>query len=354
MYEEVHTMSTLRERNFRRLKQSIDGERSDRHAVFHYYTYPFFQSMTGVDLNDFFHNPEATLKCEIQTFEQIEGIGNPLPDMGSVPVASGLGGVVKFDDAGFISVHPNPNIASAATVEDLDWLEPGDPYGDNYMGKALESLQYMVDNCPEGYRINPHPIQGAYTTGANIRGISEFCIDTLIQPEFVKKILALVIETQIRFLKAQEKILGSLSHVLVGDDLSAFLSEPVYREFILPTYSALFEAFPDTPFWLHNDSTARHVAPAIGDSGMKAWHYHPDIAPQDALELTGGRVTLLGGLSPLDLQKWTAEETYEKSIEVLKSFGGNRKFVLAAGGSVNQVPVENIMAMFRAADDFEI
>lgn len=175
MYEEVHTMSTLRERNFRRLKQSIDGERSDRHAVFHYYTYPFFQSMTGVDLNDFFHNPEATLKCEIQTFEQIEGIGNPLPDMGSVPVASGLGGVVKFDDAGFISVHPNPNIASAATVEDLDWLEPGDPYGDNYMGKALESLQYMVDKCPEGYRINPHPyrepIPPERTSGGSVSSV---------------------------------------------------------------------------------------------------------------------------------------------------------------------------------------
>ena len=310
--------------------------------------------MTGVDLNEFFHDPKTTLECEIQTFEQIEVIGNPLPDMGSVPVASGLGGVVQFDDAGFISVHPNPRIVAAETVEDLDWLEPGDPYGDNYMRKALESLQYMVDNCPAGYRINPHPIQGAYTTGANIRGISEFCIDTLIQPQFVKRVLEVVIETQFRFLTAQKEILGSLSHILVGDDLSAFLSEPVYRQFILPTYSALLEAFPETPFWLHNDSTARHVAPAIGDSGMKAWHYHPDIAPQDALELTGGRVTLLGGLSPLDLQKWTAQETYDKSIEVLESFGGNTKFVLAAGGSVNQVPVENIMAMFKAADDFEI
>ena len=310
--------------------------------------------MTGVKLDDFFHNPEVTLKCEIQTLEQIEGVGDPVPDMGSVAVASGLGGVVKFDDAGFISVHPNPKIAAAETVDDLAWLEPGDPYGDNYMHKALKSLQYMVDNCPEGYRINPHAIQGAYTTGANIRGISEICIDTLLKPEFVKRVLDVVIETQIRFLKAQEKIMGSLSHILVGDDLSAFLSEPVYREFIMPTYKALMEAFPNTQFWLHNDSTARHVAPAIGDSGMKAWHYHPDIAPQDALEMTQGRVTLLGGLSPLDLQKWTAEETYNKSIEVLKSFGGNSKFVLAAGGSVNQVPVENIMAMFRAADDFEI
>ncbi|MCG8698606.1 MAG: uroporphyrinogen decarboxylase family protein, partial [Bacteroidales bacterium] len=71
-------------------------------------------------------------------------------------------------------------------------------------------------------------------------------------------------------------------------------------------------------------------------------------------ELTKGKVTLLGGLSPLELQKWSAEETYEKCTDVLESFNGNSKFVLAAGGSVNQVPNDNLMAMFKAADDFKI
>ncbi len=345
-------MSTLREKNFRRLNQSINGEKSDAHAVFHYYTYPFFQSITGVDLDEFFHNPEVAMQSQIEALEKIENIGNPVPDMGSVAVASGLGGVVAFDDSGFISVHPNPRIVEAKSVEDLDWLQPGDPYGDNYMGRALKTLEYMVEHCPDGYSVNPHPIMGPYTTGANLRGISDFCADTLVEPDIVKKILDVVIETQILFLKAQEKILGKLKHVLVCDDLSAFLSEPVYREFILPGYKRIFEDFPQTQRWLHNDSTARHVAPAIGDSGMVAWQYHPDISPQDALELTRGKVTLLGGISPLELQGWSVDETYAKSIEVLESFKGNSKFVLAAGGSVNQVPIENLMAMFKAADDF--
>ncbi|GAA0181293.1 hypothetical protein SH2C18_38470 [Clostridium sediminicola] len=347
-------MTTLRERNFRRLKQSIVGEKSDGHAVFNYYTYPFFQAVTGVKLDDFFHKPEVTLECQVEALEKIDGIGDLVPDMGSVAVASGLGGIVKFDDQGYISVHPNPRIAEAETVEDLDWLKPGDPYGDNYMRQALETLQYMVEHCPKGYRVNPHAVQGSFTTAANIRGISDCCADTLVEPEIVNRILDVVVETQIRFMKAQEKILGSLHHILVGDDLSAFLSEPTYREFILPRYQQMFKEFPNTQRWLHNDSTARHVAPAIGDSGMVAWQYHPDISPHDALELTKGKVSLLGGLSPLDLQKWTADETYDKCIEVLKSFEGNNKCVLAAGGSINQVPLENLKAMFKAADDYKI
>jgi hypothetical protein len=56
----------------------------------------------------------------------------------------------------------------------------------------------------------------------------------------------------------------------------------------------------------------------------------------------------------LELQAWDAEETYRKCTEVLKSFGGNNRCVLAAGGSVNQVPIANLKAMFKAADDYKI
>jgi uroporphyrinogen-III decarboxylase len=347
-------MSTLRERNFRRLKESIEGKASDGHAVFNFYTYPFFQSVTGVNLDDYFHKPEVTLKCQLEALELLDGIGNLVPDMGSVAEASGLGSIVQFDNKGFISAHPNPKIAEVFDASDLDWLEPADPYADNYMAKALTTLQYMVDHCPEGYRVNPHPLMGPFTVGAMLRGISDFCADTISEPDLVNRILDVVVETQIRFLKAQEKILGTLHHILVADDLSAFLSEPSFREFVLPRYEQVFKDFPNTQRWLHNDSTARHIATAIADSGMVAWQYLQDISPQDALELTRGEVTLLGGLSPLDLQKWTAEETYDKCIETLKSFGGNNRCVLSAGGSVNQVPIENLKAMFKAADDYKI
>jgi len=87
---------------------------------------------------------------------------------------------------------------------------------------------------------------------------------------------------------------------------------------------------------------------------MVAWQYLPSIDPREALELTKGKVTLLGGLKPLELQNLTDDETYDKCIEVLKSFKGNNKFVLGAGGSINQVPIENLKAMFKAADDYKI
>lgn len=344
-------MSTLKERNAERLRKSIAGEKTDAHAVFNFYTYPYFQSVTKVDLHEYFHNPKACMEAQLQGLDVLDGCGNLVPDMGAVAETSALGGKVRFDDHGFISVEP----AEIEELEDILAIKPGDPYGDNYMRRALETLEYMVQNCPEGYKVNPHAIMGPFTVGAQLRGISDFCADTIAEPEMVEAMLDLVIETQINFMHAQEKILGEpLHHILVCDDLSAFLSPAAYEEFILPSYEKLFAEFPNTQRWLHNDSTARHIAHMIPKGGMVAWQYHPSITPEDALKLTDNKVTLLGGLNPVELAGLTEEQTVEKCKAVLESFGGNPRCVLAAGGSINQVPIANLRAMFRVADEYKI
>ncbi len=344
-------MSTLKERNAKRLQQSIAGEQCDAHGVFNFYTYPFFHAATKVNLDEYFHNPKVMFESQLEALEMLDGCGNLVPDVGAVAETSGLGGHVHFDEHGYICVSP----VEIDDVDDVLAMKPGDPYGDNYMRRALESLEYMVQHCPKGYKVNPHAIMGPFTVGAQLRGISDFCADTIAEPELVEAVLDLVIETQIRFLKAQEKILGApLHHVLVCDDLSAFLNRQAYQDIILPTYDKLFAQFPNTQRWLHNDSTARHIAPEISKGGMQAWQYHPSITPQEALELTDNKVTLLGGLNPVELAGLSVEETIIKCNEVMDSFQGNSRCVLAAGGSINAVPIENLRAMFRAADERKI
>ena len=64
--------------------------------------------------------------------------------------------------------------------------------------------------------------------------------------------------------------IAPLHHVLVCDDLSAFLNPQMYKELIIPIYEKLFAEFPNTQRWLHNDSTTRHIVSQIpkGDSPL--------------------------------------------------------------------------------------
>ena len=343
--------STLRERTFDRLKKCIAGEKTDGHAVFHYYTFPFFHHVTGIPLDRYFHDPKTMFEIQLEVFERMEKCGSFQPDPGPVAECSSLGGKVRFDKEGFISIEKS----GISTLEEALQLKPGDPYGDNYMHVALQTLEYMVDHAPADIKVNPPICMAPFTICAQLRGVSEFCMDTIMNPDLVQALLDVATETCIRFMKECEKILGGpLHHLLMSDDLSSFLNVDGYRTWVMPTYEKIFREFPNSQRWLHNDAKAKHLASSIADAGYVAWQYAPSIPSELAMERTGGRVALLGGLSPIELQHMSAQQTYDVCMEKLQSFGGNNKYVLGVGGSVNQIPVENLMAMFHAADTYKI
>lgn len=343
--------TTLRQRTMDRLKRAIFGQALDRHAAFHYYTYPFYQNATGVDLNAYFHDPRVTFETQAQVLEQLQWCGNFSPDTGAVAECSALGGQVMLDAHGFISVKP----ATVDSLEDLVRLEPGDPYGNNYMRVSLEALEYMCDHAPQGVGVNPPFVQGPFTIAAQLRGISDFCMETITDEDLVDELLEITTETVINFMRAMEKVMGrSLSHILIADDLSAFLSEKAFRRFVQPTYDRIFQAFPQTQPWLHNDAKTEHIIGAIADSGFRAWQFAPSMNVRNIAEKSDGKIALLGGLSPLTMQNLSAQQMYDYAVEALQSFDGNPRCVLSAGGSLNQVSIENALMMLRAADEYAI
>lgn len=343
--------TTLRDRTFNRLKQSISGEKSDGHGVFFYYTFPFFKNVTNVDLYEYFHNPKLMFDTQLEVIEKLERCGSFSPDEGPVAEGSALGGKVEFDEHGFILIRE----AKIETLEDVLKIKPGDPYGDNYMRIALESLEYMVQNAPKGIKVNPPAALGPFTMAAQLRGISQFCEDVLLDPDIAEALLDVCTQTSINFMKAAEKILGEpLHHVFMGDDISSFLSPNQYREWVMPTYEKFFKEFPNTQRWLHNDADGNHIIEAIAESKWQAWQYAPNIDPVSAAERSNNQVSLMGGLNPVEMQSKTAEETYDFCIDKLKSFGGNQKLVLGPGGSVNQIAIENLLQILRAADDYKV
>lgn len=349
MYDSAQ--SSLRQRTFDRLKRSIAGESSDGHAVFHYYTFPFFQHVTGVDLDRYFHDPKTTFDIQLEVLEQLERCGNFQPDPGPVAECSALGGIVQFDKQGYISIHKS----GIDSLDEAMKLKPGDPYGDNYMRVALECLEYMRDHAPAGIEVNVPICMAPFTVCAQLRGISEFCLDTMLDPDLVQALLDVATETCIRYMKAAQAVLGRpLHHLLISDDVSAFLSADKFEEWVVPTYEKIFREFPDSQPWLHNDAKAGHLAGVIADVGFVAWQYEPALAPETAMARCGGRVSLMGGLSPVEMQSKSVQETYDICIDKLRSFDGNNKYVLGVGGSVNQIPVANLMAMLRAADDYKL
>ena len=136
----TYNLDTLRGRTFSRLHNAIAGEPIHAHGVFHYYTYPFYWNATGIDLKEYFHNPQVTYETQGSVLEQLQWCGDFSPDTGPVAECSALGCEIRTDNNGFLSVKP----AGVNELEAAIKLKPGDPYGDNYLHLALQTLEYPL------------------------------------------------------------------------------------------------------------------------------------------------------------------------------------------------------------------
>ena len=122
--------------------------------------------MTGVPLDRYFHDPKTMFDTQLEVLERLEKCGSFQSDPGPVAECSGLGGHVRFDAEGFISVGS----IGIETLEEAMAIQPGDPYGDNYMRIALETLEYMVQHAPKDIKDNPPICMAPFTVCAQLCG----------------------------------------------------------------------------------------------------------------------------------------------------------------------------------------
>ncbi len=220
--------------------------------------------------------------------------------------------------------------------------------------QALNALEYMVVHKPDGFEVQSSIVQSAFTGAAMLRGINDFCADVIEEPEAVCALMDLVLETDIRYMKAQEKILGKLDHILLSDDVSALVSANSFREMILPYYERFFEPFPESQRWLHNDAQALHLAPVLKEINFKLWHTGSCFDSRRAMELLDHSLCLAGNLSPVALARMTEEEAYDAAVKELKQFNAEPRYLLGTGGFISYgTPVENVRAILAAAENIK-
>lgn len=337
---------------YERITGAIHGVRQGKNACGFFMNHPFFASAAGLTLEDYFSSPARMMEAQLETFRQI-GYKNPLlPDFGVVPVASGFGCEVRFDNIGI----PNCEKLKIEDIAELDGLQPVVPGENDYMGRVLEYLRYMKAHKPEDVLLGPSLVMGPFTAGGLLRGITEFCLDVLEEEERVHHLLDVITETEITYLNMQSEILGGLKYMVISDDLSSFLSAGQYEEFVVPCYRKIFASFPGVIKVLHNDGSAAHLVDAVSESGFDLWHVGADVDMSKAYRETECRIALIGGLHPVRvLAQMKPEEVYREAKEQLRRFAGAPGLILSAGGFINYgTPPENVRAVIRAAEDFEL
>ena len=174
---------------------------------------------------------EATLRCaEDFGFDQLSLISDPVRE------TEGFGGVTEFQEHTVPICH--------GPLEDGEELEPGrlsvpDPHASPRMRDRIDGVSLLRERAGNQYSILGW-VEGPAAEASDLRGMANFFMDLLEEPEACEKLLDLTRDCAIRFALAQLE--AGADSIGIGEAVASQMSAETYRELCLPRMQALVDA----------------------------------------------------------------------------------------------------------------
>jgi len=344
----------MRQEQWELFKTVAKGGKAARPPVALIIDSPWLPPYMGVKHLDYYFDRDtwfATNRKMMEEFPEMIVFPSWWMEYGMAIEPSALGSKIRF----YVDQTPN-EVPTLLRLEDVESFPPVNPSTDGLMPVALHNLCLQKTRIrAAGYDVRVATARGPLCIAGFLRGITELMMDIVDNPPGVHKLLAYVTDAIVKWLQAQaEAADGSIEGVFILDDVIGMLSRAHYQEFAHPYLKRIFTAFPEN--WVkvyHNDANTQPFAEDLPDAGMDVlnWTYRFDLA--EARRRTGGKITLMGNVAPLELGvRGTPQQVKEAGLALLRQAGDSR-FILSLGGGVSPgTPKANIMALLEAAREF--
>ena len=140
---------------------------------------------------------------------------------------------------------------------------------------------------------------GPWTLGYHMFSVQEFLINTILNPDAVKRAIEKLKEVTIEFGKAQ--IDTGADALCLGDHATRDLCSPeAYHEFLMDIHTELNERIP-CPLITHICGDTSDRIGFIDQTGVPCFHFDSKVPTHTARELAGERLSLMGGTSNFDV-----------------------------------------------------
>ena len=351
---------------------------ADRVPVWPAINYRFLLPKIGVHFDDYFNDPEVMLRSQILgqkwLMENIKTDQYSITgawtgawtDFQNTTEASGLGCEVVFPEDDIPWVKQDGWIKTDA---DLRRLEQIDSITQGLNGRQVEfrrGMMAVADKYPVRFQGGPvfypganpaltHTSNGPFMLAADLMGITEAFTAILDRPDFMRELFEIVIEKTITWLDFCWREM-QIPHrdFAWTDDLAASLSAEVYRDMVLPYEKKLRFHF-DGWVALHMCGQTNHLLSIFADevkiNEYQGFGWKVDL---DRIgQVMGGRVVLVGNVSPLTIAYGTPEAVKAETVQVIEKLGAYQGLIIQDGNNIAPgSPLENINAMMEAAEEY--
>ena len=319
-----------------------------------WYTRSVFGLLGGArNLQDYYTNSEIKLTTQLYPLDRFpEALIFPgiYPDYGVALEASAFGCPIKFFD----NSPPQP-FPLLKDIKDVGKLKKVNPSQDGLMPQALKEFAYMLAHIGKQY-VKRLPyldgcgfVMGPLEVAAFILGRERLFTSFYDQPDLVHKLLTIITDGIITWLKTVEKVSGELKLISLIEHTPGQISSVHCEEFFFPYCSEILRNFPKAIKLYHNEDNISHIMKDLPKIGAQIWHFGPwEI--RGIKEAVGQDLVLMGNLHPVSLLLEGTPEAVEENCRLCISIAapGSGYILSSGGGLAPGTPISNIEAMIRS------
>lgn len=321
-----------------RYEAQLAGERVDHHARLPILM-QFAAEYIGSNYREFASDHrvlvEANLRCaEDFGFEQLSCISDPYRE------TAGFGAEIHFPD----NRGPECPLPPLADSDDLNQLIPPDPEQAPRMRDRIDAVRLFRQRAGEAYSVMGW-VEGPAALAADLRGVSNFMMDLLDEPEWCEALMDICVETAIAFALCQ--IEAGADTIGVGDAICSQLSASTHAVSILPRQRKLLAAIRNAGAHtrLHICGQTKHLWPSLIDLPISILDVDHMVDLRLAVDEFPTAVCFAGNLDPVSVMRFGDPPMIANAVRACQTIAGRRLMVGAGCEIPSGTPNENLKAL---------
>ena len=239
-----------------------------------------------------------------------------------------------------------------ADISEIDNLRKPNPQTDGLAPFVLKRLQHYAGQIAEaGHAIKFAVARGPLNIACFLMNSTDFLMAIRTHPEPIHRLLAVVTDFLIDWLKLQAETFSSIDGVLILDDIVGFLGEDDFKAIALPYLERIFQSLDVAVRFFHNDAGGLVCAPYLEQVGVNLFNFSFNHTLSEMKALTNNTVTLLGNIPTIEVLAAGTTEDVQRSVrEATEGVEGKSRIILSCGGGMpGGVSSRNIEAFISAA-----
>lgn len=295
--------------------------------------------------------------------------GMPTPPTSHIREENGIvydaWGMGNRDVGGHMEICYNP--LKDASIDEMMAYEFPDPdkIDRHQIQLWAEQAKYLHEKTNYAV-IGEHPVLGVFELGCWMHGFDDYLYRLAAEPEYVHAFSQRVLEYQKKVIEVYYSALGRyLDCTTSGDDFGTqtgpFMSQNMFDEFITPylkeriTYT---RQFTDAFYKHHTCGSVHSFIPSLIDCGVDILNpIQPGVYMMECERLKkdfGDKIAFWGGIDTQHLLTEGSEEDVKNEVKhILSVMDKNGGYILSSAHTIQyDVPAQNVIAMFRGAEEY--